>query len=405
MGTYEAIFLGTFASLRHPYFRLFFLGQAACLIGIWMQTTAQRWLVLELTNSPAILGLLGAVGSLPVFFFSFLAGWLADRLPKRRLLLLAKGLGGLQALTLGFITQMGWVTAWHILSLAAFLGLVNALELPVRQAYLYELVEPEDITNAVALHSSAFNLARFLGPALAGLLMARWGAWPCFYLNALGFLAVVLALFFIPLEGKIRKDSRGLFGDLREALSFVVGHPLIRSVLLLVATFSICLLPYAVLLPVFGRDILGVGARGYGFLMAANGAGAFTGAIFLATVAALIDRRRWIIRSAFLLLISLLAFAWSRHFYLSVGLLYLSGINMVFTFNSAISLLQTSSPSELRGRVMGLFSMSFLGLFPLGSLFFGWLAERFDPQQALSLGVFLAAIAIAYPAQRLRMTL
>ncbi|MBA2847935.1 MFS transporter [Thermosulfuriphilus ammonigenes] len=402
MGVYEAIFLGTFASLRHPYFRLFFLGQALCLVGIWMQTTAQRWLILELTDSATILGLLGAVGSLPIFFFSFLAGWLADRLPKRRLLLLAKILGGLQAFLLGLITQLGWVTAWHILVLAGFLGLVNALELPVRQAYLYDLVEPEDITNAVALHSTAFNLARFLGPAAAGMLMVRWGAWPCFYFNALGFLAVVFALLFIPLEGRVERDSRGLLRDLREGLGFVLAHRVVRSVLLLVAAFSICLLPYAVLLPVFGRDILGVGARGYGFLMAANGAGAFTGAIFLASVSTLIDRRRWILRSAFSLLVFLFLFAWSRNFYLSAALLYLSGLSMVFTFNSAISLLQTYSPSELRGRVMGLFSMSFLGLFPLGSLLFGWLAERLSPPQALSAGVFLAALVCLYPIRLLR---
>ena len=253
--------------LRDRNFRLFFLGQSLSLIGTWVHTTAQRWLLFELTNSAFALGLLGAVGSLPVLLFSLPAGYLADRLPKRRLLLLSQTVASLQALVLAILVAGHLVRPWHVLLLAFVMGSSIALEFPVRHSFIYELVGKEPLVATLSLHSTAFNLARFTGPALAGLLMTTLGLSSCFFFNAISYIPVILALGFLRLSREESpKPDKNPWQGIKEAFRFAWNDLNIRATLTLIAVTSIFLLPYAVLLPVLARESYGVGARGLAFL-------------------------------------------------------------------------------------------------------------------------------------------
>lgn len=382
----------TFASLRHRNFRLFFTGQLLSLVGTWMQSVAQGWLVLQLSGSALALGLVGAASSAPVLAFSFLGGTLADRASKRRLLVLTQTASMLLALGLWALVASGLVATWHVLVMATLLGTVMAFDIPARQAFVVEMVGREDLVNAIALNSSAFNAARMVGPALAGIIIASAGVANCFLLNGLSFLAVLGALLLMDerlLGGPRERDRAGLREGLREVRRFLQASREHLLVLGMISALSILVLPYAVLMPIMARDVLGVGARGLGFLMSATGVGALTGALGVATFGGRGRRSRWLFGSSFLVSAALLAFALSRSFPLSLALLFLVGLGIVVQATTTNGFLQLSVPDTMRGRMMALFGIMFMGMMPLGNLVAGLLAHLFGAPFALGLGAAL----------------
>ncbi|MFH0809524.1 MAG: MFS transporter [Pseudomonadota bacterium] len=384
----------TFLALRHRNFRLFFAGQLVSLMGTWMQSVAQGWLVLQLTNSAFMLGLVGAASSLPILAFSFLGGTLADRVSKRGVLIATQSAAMLLALALWGLVASHAVQTFHVLIVATLLGVVMAFDIPARQAFVVEMVGKEDLINAIALNSSAFNTARIIGPAAAGVLIASAGTANCFLINGLSFVAVIAALAAMDvglLNGPATSQSAGLRESLNEVKLFLMGSRVHLLVLLLTAALSVFVLPYAVLMPLFARDVLRVGVRGLGVLMSASGLGALTGALTVATFGGRGSRFRWLLGSSLLMAAALLGFSFSRTYVISLGLLFFVGLGVVIQATTANGFLQLSVPDGMRGRMMALFGIVFMGVMPLGNLLAGFLAEIFGVPLALALGAVLSA--------------
>lgn len=385
----------TFAALRHRNFRLFWFGQLISLTGTWMQTVAQGWLVLELTNSPFYLGLVGFANFAPVFLFSLPAGGIADRVDKRRLLLATQAGAMLLALLLALDIAVGWVRIEHVLAAAALLGTVNAFDMPTRQSFVVEIAAKEDLLNAIALNSTAFNASRVVGPALAGALVAVVNIAWLFAFNGLSFIPVILALLAMRLLPRPeRADRIALWPSLREGLSYILQHRVVLALVGLVAVSSVFAMPYVTLMPVFARDVLGIGPTGYGSLLSGMGVGALAGAIFLASLGDFRHKGLLVTAGNILFPTSLLFFSISRSFYLSLAILMVVGWSFI-TQNATINtLLQARVPDELRGRVMGVYILMFAGMFPLGSLQAGFVADATSAPTAVSLGA-LVALAFA----------
>ncbi len=384
------------AALGHPGFRLLLMGQAVALQGTWIQGTAQRWLVLELSNSPFMLGVLGACAGLPILLFSFFGGWLADRLPKVSFLSGVQALILIQALVFGWLVQVGDISVPMVMALAFIMGTGMAFEVPARQSLVFDLTGRQTITNALALHSTAFNLARFSGPAIAGLLMDSGMLAACFYLKAISAAIVIVVLILIMhlhpwcnQARALREREPGFFDSFRQVRAFVQQEPIVGHVLLVIVAFGVLLLPYAILLPSFGRDVLGLGAKEYGFLGAANGLGALSGAIFVAITGHRGARERWWWSGAILFPITLVGLSMSLTYAEALACLFVSGFIMVITSTSAISLLQLHARDALRGQIMGMFTTSFMGFFPVGSLLQGGLGQI----MGIRLTIFATAIA------------
>ncbi len=392
----EAVTANILLPLRIRNFRLFFFGQSISLIGTWIHTTAQRWLLYELTHSAFYLGILGAVSSLPVLLFSLPAGYLADSLPKRKLLVISQTIACLQAGILAALVYTGLVQVWHVLGLAFVLGTTVALEFPVRHSFIYELVGKDPLITALSLHSTAFNLARFLGPAIAGFLMARWGLASCFLTNALSYLPLILILLLINLPNEKKERLKNPLEGLKEGLSFAWRVLPIRATLSLIAVTSIFLLPYAVLLPVLTRERFGGGAEEFSFLMAANGLGALAGAVFMASFGRQIKRDRFILLNLSLLCVWLGASVLTESLKTAAVFLMLAGYHMVCMFTSANAHLQLKADDEVRGRILSIFSLSFLGLFPLGSTLSGILAQYFGVERILLGGAAVGLVSAAF---------
>lgn len=368
------------------------------LVGTWMQSVAQGWLVLTLTDSAFLLGAVTAIGSIPVLFLSLPGGVAADRFDKRKLLMFTQSTAMVLALILAALTHYGLVRIWHVVLLAAVSGSVFAFDAPSRQAFTIELVGKEDLLNAIALNSAVFNAARIVGPALAGVLIGFIGMAGCFLLNGISFLAVIMGLWLITHQRPAPRAPGSAWREMREGLSYSWGHPVIRPLVTIVAVFSIFGMPYAMLMPVFARDILAVGPRGLGFLMTANGVGALAGALGLASLGQARGRGRLVLAAGLVFSLALAAFSLSRSFALSLALLPLVGWSMVSQTATINTLLQTTVPDGLRGRVMSLFTFVFMGMMPFGSLLAGGLAQRFGAPAALRAGaaVCLATVCLIY---------
>ena len=390
-----------FGALAHRNFRLFFFGQGISLIGTWMQNVAQGWLVLELTNSPFYVGLVSALGSLGVLLLTIYAGIVADRTNKHRLVVLTQSLSMLPALGLAALVWAKAVTVWHVAAFAGFLGVVNAFDVPARQALIVELVGKEDLMNAIALNSSAFNAARVIGPGVAGAVIGAFGVGICFFLNGVSYLAVVaglLAMRLPPYVPRPRRDSA--WAGLREVVAFIRGERRVSAVVVLMGLLSIFGFPYLVMMPVFARDVLHRGAAGYGVMMTSVGIGALVGALGVALLGRYIRKGPTLIGAGCAFGVLLVAFALSKVYLLSVALLALSGGTMIVNNALANTTIQTIVPDELRGRVMGFYAFVFIGLAPLGSLEVGTLAERIGTPAAVALGGAVTALAVAIAAWR-----
>jgi MFS family permease len=377
----------TLRALRHRNFQLFFSGQMVSLIGTWMQTIAESWLVYRLTGSPLLLGAAGFASQFPVFVVAPLGGIAADRFNRKRLVIGTQVSSMILAAIFSALTLTGVVRVWHIFVLAALLGVVNAFDIPARQSFLVDMVGKEDLMNAIALNSSMFNGARIVGPAIAGILVARIGEGWCFFANAVSYLAVISGLLLMQVNRPARLGPAGpALARLIEGFRFARHTTPIRALLLLLGLVSLVAMPYTVLMPLFADRVLHGGARGLGILMGATGAGALLGALTLATRAGVRGLGRWVAFSCGGFGASLVLFSWSRHFWFSAVLLLPVGFCMMLQMSSSNTLIQAMVPDELRGRVMALYTMMFMGMAPFGSLFAGALAHRLGAPLTVSIG-------------------
>jgi MFS family permease len=385
-----------FGAIAHRNFRLFLFGQTVSLTGTWMQSVAQGWLVLELTNSPFYLGLVSALGSLGVLLFTLYAGVIADRTDKRRTVLITQTLQMLQAFALAALVWSGHVTTGSVMVLAAFLGVVAAFDIPTRQSFIVEMVGKEDLMNAIALNTSIFNLTRVLGPVIAGFLIGAKGVAVCFFLNGVSYLAVIGSLLAMRLPPHVPHPLQvSAWQGFREVLAFLRNDRRVSTLVVLTAIISIFGFPFLLLMPVFARDVLRVGARGYGVLSAAVGLGAVGGALGVAVLAQRIRKGQTLVVAGTTFGLLLMVFASSQLFPLSLALLALVGAAMIVNNALTNTLLQTLVPDHLRGRVMGFYSFMFVGMAPLGAFQAGVFAERFGAPAAVAMGGAISAVAVA----------
>jgi MFS family permease len=374
-------------ALRHRNFQLFFAGQLISLTGTWMQSVAQSWLVYRMTGSAALLGLVGFATQLPVFLFAPVGGAIADRHQRHRLIVGTQIVSMVLAFVLAGITLAGVVEVWHIFVLAVALGMVNALDIPTRQSFIVEMVGQRDLINAIALNSSMVNGARIAGPAVAGLLVATVGEGWCFLANAVSYIAVIAGLLAMKVPRRvIHAPQMSAAARIVEGFQFVARTPPIRALLLLLGLVSLMGMPYSVLMPIFADEILDGGARGLGLLMGATGVGALVGALSLAMRRGVFGLARVVAAAAAGFGVFLILFSLSERFWLSVAILVPAGFCMMVEMAASNTLIQAMSPDALRGRVMAVYSMMFMGMAPFGALLAGTLADRIGAPGTVAIG-------------------
>ena len=377
----------TLRALRHRNFQLFFTGQLISLIGTWMQSVAQAWLVYRLTGSSLLLGSVGFASQFPVFLVAPLGGIAADRLNRQKVVIGTQTASMILAFVLAALTLTGTVQVWHIFVLAALLGIVNAFDIPGRQSFLVDMVGKEDLMNAIALNSSMFNGARVIGPAIAGILVARIGEGWCFFVNGVSYIAVIVGLFMMRVQlQRPTTPHASPLAHIREGFRFVRQTAPIRAILMLLGLVSLVAMPYTVLMPIFADKILHGGARGLGILMGATGVGALLGALTLAARTGVHGLGRWVAFSCGGFGVSLILFSFSKTFWLSAALLLPVGFCMMLQMSSSNTLIQAMVPDHLRGRVMAVYSMMFMGMAPFGAFFAGALADRLGAPITVAMG-------------------
>lgn len=374
-------------ALRHRNYRIFFVGQLVSLTGTWMQSVAQAWLAYRLTHSAALLGIVGFAGQIPTLLFSPAGGVVADRFARRRVLLVTQTSSMALAFALAALTFADAVTVPWILALAALGGVVNAFDIPTRQAFAIDMVGRDDLVNAIALNSSIFNGARVIGPAIAGLLVARIGEAWCFLANGVSYLAVLGSLLTMRLgAAAVAARATSVWTSVREGFVYVARARPVRALLLLLGLVSLSGMPYAVLMPVFAREVLGGDARELGLLMGASGVGALLGAVVLANRKSARGLGTFVAVCAGGMGLALIAFSFSRSFWISAALLVPVGFCMMSEMASSNTLIQSLIPDAMRGRVMSLYAMMFMGMAPVGALLAGSLAARVGAPAAIAGG-------------------
>ncbi|MFZ0818620.1 MAG: MFS transporter [Candidatus Acidiferrales bacterium] len=376
----------TLRALRHRNFQLFFGGQLISLVGTWMQSVAQAWLVYRLTHSSVLLGTVVFASQIPIFVLSPVAGTVADRYNRHRVVITTQTIMMVLAFLLAFLTLSQRLTVWEIMVLASLLGVVNAFDIPARQSFLVEMVGREDLMNAIALNSSMFNGARIIGPAIAGILVASIGEGWCFFANAVSFIAVIAGLLMMKITPRETERSAKMFTHIAEGFQYARRTKPVRAILLLVGLVSLVGMPYTVLMPIFADQILHSGARGLGILMGATGIGALIGALVLASRTGVRGLGRIAAYSGAGFGISLVFFSFSKNFYFSMAVLVPVGFTMMTQMACANTLIQSMVPDRLRGRMMSLYSMMFIGMSPMGALFGGAIANWLGAPWAVAIG-------------------
>lgn len=386
-------------ALRHRDFRLFWTGNFLSNIGTWMQNIAQGWLVLKLTNSAFWLGVVGFSASIPILLFALIGGVIADHVNKRKLLMVTQSAMMVFAFTMAALAYFKVITVHEIVLLALGTGIAMSINTPTYQALVPQLVPREDLTNAIAINSAQFNMSRVLGPTLGGFAMALVGEAGNFFLNGLSFLAVLVALSRIRYTEPAVRQEGHLWEKLKQGFAYVFKHPEMSSLVLVVAIGSLLAIPYLTFVPYFARDVLHTDTSGLGVLMACSGAGAFLGAITIASVGHMRRRGLFVVRAASGFFAAIIAFTFSRNFFLSGLLLTVAGYCMIISVATINSLLQHLAEDHMRGRVMSIYSTAFLGLPPIGCLIAGSMAHLVGAPHAIagmsalalvgSLGVYL----------------
>ena len=393
----------TFRALHHRNYRLFFGGQSVSLIGTWMQQLAMSWLTYRLTHSTVLLGVVGFSSLIPSFLLAPFAGVLIDRWERYRVMIITQILAMIQAVVLALLVLTGMITVWHIIILSTLLGIINSVDNPVRHALIIDLVESkEDLSNAIALSASMFNVARLVGPSIAGVLISLVGEGVCFLINALSFIAVIISLLSMKVTSKERKMYRTPFWqDIREGFAYAFGFPPIRYILMLIAWTSLVGMSYNVLMPVFARDILHGGAHTFGFLMAGTGCGALIGSIYLATRKSVLNLERILVITSLLFGIGLILLSLSHVDWVALIFMMLIGFGMISQFAGCNTILQTIVEEDKRGRVMSLFIMTSIGTIPFGSLLAGSIAQVVGTPQTIRISGLLCIFGAVMLAVRL----
>ena len=393
----------TFRALHHRNYRLFFGGQSVSLIGTWMQQLAMSWLTYRLTHSTVLLGVVGFSSLIPSFLLAPFAGVLIDRWERYRVMIITQILAMIQAVVLALLVLTGMITVWHIIILSTLLGIINSVVNPVRHALIIDLVESkEDLSNAIALSASMFNVARLVGPSIAGVLISLVGEGVCFLINALSFIAVIISLLSMKVTSKERKMYRTPFWqDIREGFAYAFGFPPIRYILMLIAWTSLVGMSYNVLMPVFARDILHGGAHTFGFLMAGTGCGALIGSIYLATRKSVLNLERILVITSLLFGIGLILLSLSHVDWVALIFMMLIGFGMISQFAGCNTILQTIVEEDKRGRVMSLFIMTSIGTIPFGSLLAGSIAQVVGTPQTIRISGLLCIFGAVMLAVRL----
>ena len=389
-------FQGTFTSLKYPNYRLWFIGQLVSLVGTWAQSAALGYLIYQLTKSPAYLGYVSFASGLPTWIFTLYAGAIADRVPRRTLMVITQSAMMVVAFVLAILTFSNLIQWWHILILAFLMGICNAFDAPARQAFVLEMVEREDMTNAIALNSTMFNLAFVVGPALGGLIYAWVGPGWCFTINCISFLAVIIALLLMKLKPFIPvRTDRSAFGDVKEGLKYVANHPSVRMLISNLFIITLFGLGIATLIPAWAVEVLGGGAATNGFLMAARGLGSLIGALIIASLGYIrFHGKIWTINSL-LLPIAMIIFAFMRWLIPSLLAMAAMGFTFMMIVNLSHAMVQIRIADEMRGRVMGVFTFFFFGAMPLGSLISGWAADSIgEPLTVIISAVILMVFAL-----------
>jgi len=373
---------------------LFISGQVISLVGTWMQNAAQSWLVYRLTHSELLLGTTWFCAQIAVFALGPLGGLVADRISRRKVVILTQALSMLQALVMGVLTLSGQVQVWHVLALAAGLGVINAFDMPARQALVIEMTSREDLLNAISLNSAVFNAARVVGPGVAGLMVAALGEGPCFLINGVSFLAVIVCLAAMHLPKSCPREHPPVLRQLTDGFRYAAGHSAVRRILGVMGAATFAGMPGLVLMPFFADDIFHRGSRGYGVLMSAMGVGAVFGTLELARRTRAHGLASVIVYSGLTTGLAYLAFAASNSFYLSLAIMPVIGYSVMRQMASANTTIQTLIPEEYRGRIMALYAMTVVGLGPFGSLATGGLAHAYGARVTMVFGG-VAALAAA----------
>ena len=391
------LFSRTFQAFRYRDFRIMWCGAFTSTVGTWMQTISQAWLVFSLTGSPFYLGLIAFLGEAPIMLFSILGGAAADRIDRRKLLLGSQYVQMSSAFILTALIYWDLIQIWHFMLLVSLVGTAQAFGAPAYQSLIPGLVKRKDMPNAIALNSIQFNLARVLGPVLAGVVMHSLGPTACFALNGVSFLAVILSLLLIRSSFSPAPSDDSVWYQIKQGFRFVKGQGSLWQLSILGFASTFFGLPLLTLLPVFARDVFGLGSGGYANMMAFSGVGAVAGALLYANLSWMKNRGRFVLRVQLLLSALLALFAFSQNIYLACALLFLIGICMMSLFASINSLVQLTTTDEMRGRVMSIFTVSFRGGIPLGNLLAGAVASRVSPSFAILVGgVLLAAVASSF---------
>ncbi|HTZ18189.1 MAG TPA: MFS transporter [Dissulfurispiraceae bacterium] len=380
-----------FSALYTRDFRLFWFGQIISLSGTWMHSMAQSWLVYSMTKSPLYLGFIASLSSLPILLFTLIGGSVADRYPKRNIIIVTQILSIIPAFILGVLTYTNVVQVWHVGVIAFFFGTVNAFDVPARQSFLAEVVSRGDITNAIALNSAAFNGARIVGPMIAGFIIASMSIPACFFLNALSFVPVVIALTKIKAAGMPVKTGKGFVEGVGEGWKFVVRDRPVFYIMSLIAIFSLFGIPYITMLPVLAVEVLDAGVKGLSLLMSAAGVGSFAAAMFVAFKGEIEGKGVYIPVAAIVFSAAIMIISLSHNFYLSSAVIFFAGWGIVSFLAVANSFIQQAVPNELRGRVMSLYTLVFLGFAPIGNSAIGFAAHYIGTLPSLRI---FAAICI-----------
>lgn len=392
-----------FSSLRVRTFRIYWLGMFISFIGTWIQTVAQSWLVFQLTNSAFLLGMVGFLGSIPIFLLSLFGGVIADRMNKRNILIFTQSIFMLLTFLLAVLTQMKLITPTQIMLIAILNGIVLAFDMPSRQAVVVELVGKKQLLNAIALNSVAFNSSRIIGPAIAGILVASIGMSGCFYINGMSFLVVIVALLLIKINHSFKTNrNNSTVKDLKDGLRVIKNNRLILALISMIGIVSLFGISYVMLMPIFAQDILNVGVKGLGMLVSFSGFGALVAALILARIGDFKYKGRYLILSSIIFSVSLVLFSLSRIYTLSLITLVFIGASSVTAMTLINTILQTIVEDEFRGRVMSVFMLTFAGIMPFGNLIAGALSQAIGVSLTVMICgiicmVFFIIINILYP--------
>ena len=383
-----------FSSLESKNYRLYFTGQSISLIGSWMQSIAMGWLVYRLTGSKFLLGFIGFTSQIPSFILSPFAGVITDRFNRHKIMLWTQILFMVQAILLSALVLFNVIQVWHIIVLSLFFGFISAFDAPARQSLVIDLIDkPENLGNAIALNSAMFNGARLFGPAIAGILIAIVKEGPCFLINALSYIAVIFALYKIKIPVKVKKETKNMNDGFKEGFAYTFGFKPIKILLILLAVLSLIGLPYSTLMPAYAAETLKGSSHTYGFLMSATGAGAFLGAIYLASRKTILGLGKIIAFSSVSFGFSLIGIAFCNYLGISLFILFLAGFFMITAIASINTLVQTLTDEDMRGRVMSFYAMALMGMNPIGNLIAGSLASGIGISNTLLCGGIITIAA------------